>query len=400
MVGATLLTWYLLADRVPPLPPGIERDEYRQTLSELRGQDDKFPTHEAVLCQLGEKAAGAGRWEAALGCFDQIPAHDPRYGHVTFYEKGQILIQLQRLAEAEANLREFLRLEQRAPQMLREYTVVTKQYLSYLLAVELRFEERQQLLTEMIQRGEAQTFEVLAWCFPTLLEWNSPHAAWRVEQAWQSDATNVRLGVALARYRIGQGRLPESREILARCLELSPQDRDAQAALLAYQFEQSAWNEMAPIIAALPPIQDSDPWLLLKMRGHFCEHQLQYPAAIDAYRRALKVDPASAESQLGLARALAATGAKDENQQALAVSQGLARIQNKLGWSVQNPDSVEPLVEIAQICEQIRLPEQSWLVTSVALRKAPDHKELLQLRARLVQKHQERVPRPGPPTGD
>ncbi len=394
-----LLTWYVLADRVPPLPVGIDRDEYRQTLRELRGQGSQVPDHEAVLCQLGEKAAGAGRWEAAFRCFDQIPAQHPRYGHLVVYEKGQILIQQQRLTEAEANLREFLRLEQLAPQMKREYSVVTKQYLSYLLAVELRFEERQQLLSEMIQRGEAQTFEVLAWCFPTLLEWNSPHAAWRVEQAWQIDPAKVRLGVALARYRIGQGRLQESRLILARCLELSPHDLDAKAALFAYHLEQNAWSEMALLIADLPPIQDSEPWLLLKMRGHFHEHQQRYPEAIDCYRRALRVDPASAESQLGLARALAATGAEHENQKALAASQGLARIQNRLGWSVQNPDRIEPLLEIAQICEQINLLQQGWLVTGVALRKAPNHQELLQLKARLVQEHkerehQERVPRP------
>jgi tetratricopeptide (TPR) repeat protein len=262
-----------------------------------------------------------------------------------------------------------------------------------LLAVELRFEERQRLLAEIIQRGEAQTFEVLAWCFPTLLEWNSPHAAWRVEQAWQADAANVRLGVALARYRIGQGRLPESQLILTRCLELSPHDLDVKATLLAYHYEQNAWDEMAPIVADLPALQDSEPWLLLKMRGHFHEHHQRYAEAIDCYRRVLKADPASAESQLGLARALAAAGMRDESQKALAVSHGLARIQNKLGQSVQNPDSIEALEEIAQICEQIGLFQQAWLVASVALVKAPDHKELGQLRARLIHEQEARAHR-------
>ena len=161
---------------------------------------------------------------------------------------------------------------------------------------------------EMIEQHEADLFDTLAGCYPTLMEWYTRTGARRVEDATRADPGNVGLRAVLALYRLGEGRVEEALSLITACRKEAPDDRRVLAAWLAFQYETADWNALARGIAELPPPRDDDPWLLLRLRGQAHLHSREDLAAADCFRCVLARDPANAESHLGLARAALSGG--------------------------------------------------------------------------------------------
>jgi tetratricopeptide (TPR) repeat protein len=365
------------------LPLAVSHHDFDTAKREFEQAYDRPADRLDVFSWLGETAFKTERWDTAVASFEQIPSDTPRYGHIARLFQGRALIKLNRAPAAEKNLREFLRLEEASPELKLEHFAEALLQLQYLMAIELRFEDRRKVLGALLELGFLEHAEVLNYCFPTLHRWNGNVAADALEAFWQQDPQDPWLRAERGRYRQGQGLLDEAREILEECHRDYPQSLNAAAGLLSCLYEDESWEEMATIVDQLPPVEDHHPWLLLRMRGHVYNHQDKFHEAIDCFERALNPNPPDSECWAGLGTAYA--GLKDQKNQlrCAAMSAALARIQNRIGAALDHPDDPEVLLEIAELAEQNSLEAECKWVVRLALHKHPRHEKLLALQRRL-----------------
>ncbi len=349
------------------LPPGVTAVRYARAARAFEIEFGRKPDQADTLRWLGEWAAGERDLPTALACFERISSDHARQGHTARYQQGQVLLNLDRAAAAESQLREFLELERQAPQETAAHRVDARQRLRYLLEVQLRLEERRELLGEMIERNEGDAFDDMTFCFPTLLRWHGENAAAKLNDFLKKDPANLNLRVARARYLTAQGRLDDAQAILEECCAGQPGHLPAWAALLDCLRERNQWAAMAEVVDRLPAAADGEPWLLSRLRGHVANDQKCYSDAIAHFERVLKADPACAECYLGIASACALLNEGKRRSQALRVAIVLARIQNRLGAVEADLTSPEMFVEIAEMCANIDLIAQARIMARRAL---------------------------------
>ncbi|GAB4137431.1 MAG: hypothetical protein Tsb009_04970 [Planctomycetaceae bacterium] len=375
--------WDKWSDSESQATPDPLDQEYEHAKQEFIRVYGRQPNEMDVISWLAEKSLKADKLEKAVQYFARIPTSTPNYGRLARYQQGAALLRLNRAAEAEKNLREFIDLEKTETQVSQAHLIDAIQRLRYLLEVQLRFEERKELIADMVRAGHGDSHDVMFFCFPSLLRWNGPNAIAKLEQFHRNDPQNLKLRIALGRYRTGQGRLEEAETILQKCHQEKPENLFATAALLALYREQGEWDKIAREVAKLPEAAENDPWLLLQMRGHSHNRQGDFRKAVKCFQLALKGDPASAASSLGLGRAYAGLKQTEKQKRALTKADVLARIQNRLGWGQNDPDDVKPFMEIAELCEQIELFEQGYLIARLAHRFSPENEEVTSLMNRL-----------------
>lgn len=343
-------------------PDGVNKDLYEEARVEFFTAYGRLPSRLDALSYAAELAQSRKDYENAVACFQQIPSEDPRYGHLARYQQGFSLLKLNRATEAEPQLRKFLKLESQNQKSTPRHHQDAMQRLRFILEVELRFEERHELLKEMHERKLSEPFEIITYCFPTLLRWNGPQAVAWCEEFWKNDPDDPLLCAALARYRVGQGRFDEAQELL----ESIPADGRTHplvtAAWLYLHSQAGDWNKMDEIVRGLPPPKEGDPWLLLGMRGLLQNRLGRFEEAARCYRLVLEADPANAEACQGLSQAMSGMKQLDERKVLVQKADVLGRIQNRLGW-VENEEGARiPLAEIADLCRQIGLEQQARLV--------------------------------------
>ncbi len=367
----------------PILPPGISQRLYDAGANAFREHYHREPDHFDVLSWLGEALVEEDQIAAAVVCLEGIPPDHPRYGHLARFQQAYHFAKLNRARQSEAKLREFIQLERESPHLTVQHYVSALRLLRFLLEVELRFEERQEVLREVHDLGYAGTFETVAYCFPSILRWNGPTAiAWH-EGFWKQDPDDFRLRVALGRYHTGAGSLDEARSVLEKCCAEQPHSLPAHAAYLAILHEQGDWEIIAAVLDRLPPINQSEPWLLTRMRGHFRNHRGEHAKAVRCFLAAVESDPANAESYLGLAMAYRALGREEEQKEALRRSSVLARMGNRLAWVLFHEDEIEPMIEIANLCVEVGLYDSARHMAKLIQKTDPKHEGGQQLVARL-----------------
>jgi tetratricopeptide (TPR) repeat protein len=374
----------LRAGKSMPAPPeGVSQRQFDLAARAYQQRYRREPDYFDVISWLAESEFALGEREQARRCFELIPSTHPRYGRAARLQQGEAAIHLHRAREAEQNFREFLQLEHEHPQRPPQEALHARQQLRHLLEVQLRFEERHELLREMTAAGEADAFETVAYCFPTLLLWNGRQTVTWLEQFLAQDPDDFALRVAHGRYLTSWGQLPEASAVLEKCCAEKPDDLPAQAALLEYWRAQNDWGAMEAVLEKLPPASDADPWLLSRLRGHFCNHLGQYEAALACFDRVLRTDPSCAECRLGQAQAWAGLERPNDRQRALHAANVLARIQNRLGWVQSGANAAQPLSEIAELCLAIDLVDHARIVMRLLERTSPNHAGLRRLRSRL-----------------
>jgi tetratricopeptide (TPR) repeat protein len=359
--------------RSQPLPPGINRELYNAAADAFEQHYQRKPDHHDVLSWLGETLAEEDRLPAAIVCLEGIPSDHPKYGHLARFQQAYHFANLNRARQSEAKIREFLDLERVSPQLTRRHYVDALRLLRFILETQLRFEERQEIFREIHELDAAETFDTMAYCFPSLLRWNGPEATVWHEKFWKEDPDDFLLRVAAGRYRMGQGELDEARSLLEACCRQRPDSLWAHAAYLDVLREQGGWETIRRVLERLPPPSDREPWLLMRMRGHFHNHFQQYDEAVRCFQTALEADPASAESYQGLGRAYAGLQRMEERKQALEKSSVLARIQNRLGGVLFHDKEVEPMIEVADLSLQIGLKEFAGRIAHLIQKIDPNH---------------------------
>jgi len=365
---------------LPALPQAAYKEASRQFEIAYKRPADRYD----ALSLLGEASFRAGNWPLAIAAFQQIPTSNKLYGIPTRVRQGEALVKLHRAREAEAVFRNVLSL----PEFGRAYTVTAIFQLIYLYGVQLRFEERHALLKQLHELGEAELSDTLLYCFPSQHRWNGSRAVTWFESMLKVDPRNFKLRVALGRYRMGQGELDKSRYVLQKLCVRKPDNLAAQAALLACLHEQSDFDEMQRVMADLPTATATtpatQPWLLLRVKGGFYQHNKQYPQAVACFKQLLQAVPTDSESHLRLGQIYAATGKVKLRDQAFAKANGLARIQNRIGAIGRTSDNAQALLEVVEICRDIGFNDQALLMIQAACKLHPDHQPLQALRQELA----------------
>ena len=377
------------------LPPGISADDYQREARDFRQLQRREPGPADVCFRLGMRHTDSKNWETAAACFAAVPRDDPRYGQPARFMRAQVLLQMDRLVESESLFWSFLDGEARSPSVwvTAEDRVHAKHFLSLILGLELRVEERRALLQSMVEKGEADLFDTLAACYLTLMEWNQPFSVRRIEAALRADPQDTRLRTILAQYRLGQGRTDEAQALVSGCREQAPGDLRVLADWLAVQYELADWDALGDGVAQLGPPKPEDPWLLLRLRGQWLLHEDRYQTAYDCFDCVLAKNPADAESHLGLARACLALNRPKEQEQHLAAARALGRIQHRLGWATAVEPSPVVLAEIAEFSWNIGLRQECRTIVDAGLRAFPQCSELQTLQMKWADESPEVAPK-------
>jgi thioredoxin-like negative regulator of GroEL len=341
---------------IPPLglklPAGVTESEFGQAEQWLR---DNYPgqavTRDAVLLILADQLAKSGKQAQAIECFRSIPTTLPRLGLTARIEQAKLLIELNQAEEAEAVLREFLDAARVAQQLQPEQVLEAFKWLTFILSVEIRQEDRRVVLQEQHEIGLADPLDSKQLFFPNLLILNSPAGRKRIAAFLEKDPDNLKLQVASARYRSLEGKFAEAIEQLEALRAKHSQDLVVAAALAEAYFEAAEAEKLDRLISDLPAVDSAEPWLLTRMRGEHALEQGNWQAALDCFNRVLETDPANAPAQMGSAKALAQLGDDPKHQQALKRSGLLAEIRVNLS-SVQ-ADAQAACLLLAEKCRQI-----------------------------------------------
>lgn len=374
-----LLFAYLIVFREPSFATRIRGtdEEIRYARREIGKLGNAEPDEHDVIMFLAQKAVLDERWDRSEELFALIPTSHKSYGRSARHQQGQVLLRLNRSVEAEEQLREFIRLEQTSPTSKPEHLVDAIQRLRSLLEMQLRFEERRQLIAPLALHSQGDASDVVFYCFPNLLRWNGSSAISQLEAYHKVDPNHLNLRIALGRYRAARGRFDEAEEILDDCLAEAPNHIFVVAAHIELLKELADWDSIQEAIGKLGPASKDDPWHLLRLRGHAANRKNDFEVAIHCFQLALQSDPANSESYSGLARSYYGLNCLPEQKNAAHRAQVLTRIQNRLGWTQSSPDDVSPLLEIVDLCLEIELHEQAYVIARLANRLAPNNAEVV-----------------------
>ena len=376
-VAALWFGWPGSRRTTPTLPADITAEEYAQGREAFELRYGRAADEFDVLSWLGEWNLSKKRLPKAVACFDAIPSSHPKYGRMARYLQGQALLNLHRATEAELQFVDLIKLEESSPQLEPGMLIDARQRLRHILEVELRFEERHQLLQGVVDRDEADSFEAVSFCFLSLLRWNGPDTVKWLEEFHAADPTSPWLNIALGRYRTGQGRLEEARQILEGVVHEHPSNRRALAALIACLREADALEEVTRRMEGLPPQSADDPWLLLLQRGADALQNGRPLAAVAAYEQLLQQDRTCTEAWQGLAQASRLLDDQPRRKRAIEMTTMLGRIQNHLGKAIQNASDPNSFLDIADLCAEISFNREGWILTQCARKLAPSNPRVL-----------------------
>jgi tetratricopeptide (TPR) repeat protein len=343
--------WYRsLSD---PLPAGISESDYRRAERTFRALHGTDPEPVDTIMTLAELALAEDRRDLALRCFAEIPSEHPQYGAPARLQEGQLLAEIGRAVEAEARLREYLQLTDNNAGLHRTHRIAARQWLRYLLSVQLRFEERKALLEEGHLRNECNIKGSNLLFFPHLVIWNTSNASEPLRQYLDQDPDNLVFRIAHARYLTWEGRQEEARRLLMEIVQRYPQDLRAQAALLECLYRSAQEEKMAGVLRSVPDYVTGEPWLLTRMRGEAAAIAGRWKVAVRYYELVLEADPTNPQCTMGLARAYGALERTDHQEAMLQRSVALADIRSYLARVEQySPHEVR---ELAGKCEDLGL---------------------------------------------
>lgn len=356
--------WYVV--RGASLPEGVSPADYGAAVRRFGDLYGRPPSRIEVFSLLGELAVGDGRLATAVACFREIPSKTPRYGLSARLQEGQVLVRLNQAREAEQNFREFLALSQGNPSVREDHVVVARNWLDYILSVELRFEERKLLLAEVHACGQADVFDSKQYYFPNLLIWHSSAGRHRLMEFLKEAPEDPQLRLAHGRYLTAEGKLDEAQALLENLCREHPGDLRCTAALLECHYERNDWKRLAEVAKTLPDDERVEPWLLTRMRGELALHQGNWKAAAAHFESVLEVDPANPGSHMGLARSYAELQRPEDSEEIRRRSLILAKIRVSLVNVKENDD--EPALELAAACAEIGLREAAETFRQHALR--------------------------------
>ncbi|MFO0939879.1 MAG: hypothetical protein U0930_03855 [Pirellulales bacterium] len=336
------------------LPSGVSLEQFNDSASWFKTNYPEQPvTREAILLVLAERATKQSKPEVAVECYDAISTTTPKLGLVARLEQGKLLVALNQADQAEAALRAYLEAARVASELQPQQVQDAFKWLTYILSVEIRQEDRKQILMEQHQISLADPLDSKQLFFPNLLILNSPAGKKKIAAFLESDPKNLRLRIANARYRTLEGSYDEAIKLLAPLHQEYPNDLTVAAALSEAYFENADSASLKSLLAALPARSDREPWLLTRMRGESALENKQWQVALECFEQVLKNDATNATAQMGIAKSWAGLGEESKRQVALQRSAIIAEIRVNLS-SVQ-PNAENACYDLAEKCAKLGL---------------------------------------------
>lgn len=315
----------------PTLPPQITREQYDRAAADWIGLFRTRPSHDDTLMLLAETSLKRRQLPVAVACFSAIDSSHPRYGKSARLQEAQILLKLNQAAAAEQSFKTFLSLAAASPNDTdSEQLSTARHWLAWLMAVQLRFEDRVEWLDQLLNAGQADVYDAKQRFFPTLLIWASSLGSSRLREFAAIDSENPALLIAAARYETAEGRPEVASAALRKVRQSDPDNLHALAALLEATFEMNLLEEFIALNKTAPAFSPTEPWLLTQMRAEAAIHLQRWTDAESLFRAALAHDPANPACHMGLAASLAGQGRAAEREAIQKKSQVLARIRVQL----------------------------------------------------------------------
>ena len=335
----------------PQLPPGVSATDFEKAAVDFHRDFGRKGDRFDVLMTLAKITADNKDYETAIACYQQIPTEHLQYGPSARYEEAQVFAQTDQVQRAEHSFHEFLKLLERGIRLPDRQVVLSRRWLSLILAVELRTEDRRIVLQQLMEDHQADIHDVKQYYFPTLLVWQSAFGSGRVRDFLKLDPSNRHLRNADARYLIGEGRLQEAHEQLTKLHQEDPQDLRTQSYLLECVHEMNQWDAFSAVYADVPHFQENEPWLLTQMRGEWALHQNDWIEAERLFRYLLQIDPPNAVCHMGLARAFAGQGRAAEREAILQRSLLIAKV--RVGLAAVTNDDAKTARSVADLSRQL-----------------------------------------------
>lgn len=336
------------------LPVGVNPEDYFQAENWIKGNFPNQPiTQEAVMLVLAERAAKQSKPELAILCYQKIASATPKLGLVARLEQAKLLVEMNRADQAESVLREYMAAARVAAELQPQQVQEAFKWLTYILSVEIRQEDRKQVLSEQHEIALADPLDSKQLFFPNLLILNSPAGKKKLASFLEADPKNVQLRIANARYRTLEGSYDQALALLDPLRQEYPENLFVAAAMAEVLFENADSSGLSKLISALPSRSDSEPWLLTRMRGESALEAKRWQEALESFEQVLKNDPTNAPAQMGVAKAWAGLGDESKRQVALQRSGIIAEIRVNLS-SVQ-PNAENACYDLAEKCSKLGL---------------------------------------------
>lgn len=369
IVGGISILWYATAqpklevgDKTRPQSGGTDDEN---SLSDMLSKEDSSqaiawlqekyginnPSDVEIVLAAGGIAVAAEEYEKASRYFEQIKTEVPRFGMTARLEQGLALLKLNFATPAEQNLKKFLDAARASENPDPAQVLDGFKWLTYLLSVQIRQEERKLLLQEQHDISLADPLDSKQLYFPNLLILNSPAGRTRLAKLIENEPTNLSLLVASARYQTLAGEFDSAIDSLEKLRRTRLEDLTVAAALAEAFVESDRLEDAGRLIDSIPPYHAMEPWLLTRMRGELALHRELWNDALKYFGTVLEVDPANAPAQMGIAMAYEKLGDKDNHEEALRRSSILAKIRVNLG-SVQS-DAEAACLDLATQCRAI-----------------------------------------------
>ncbi|MCA9079546.1 MAG: tetratricopeptide repeat protein [Planctomycetaceae bacterium] len=359
------------------IPEGVSVDAFVQATNEFSQQYGRSPDRMDVFSWLAESSIAKQDWQVAMACLQEIPDAHPQYGWIARFQQADVHLEFHQGEAALEQYRRFLELAPDDPR-LTGYRVHAEEGIVYILGILLQFEERQPMLQTLVSQQLSDPFHTMLYCFPTVFRWNGPAAVETLDRWLEQSPNSLALRAAKAKYLASLGEVDQALALARAMLDEAP---EAPAVLDAamYVFEQAGDLESLERLATSPVVRRGGSWSAPIYRGQIALRKRDFTLAIAEFRVALELDGASAAAWTGLAQAARLTGDKQLADDATIKVQTLARIQNRLGWSGQEPDNPDPLVEIGELCRTAGLLDQARVIAQVAVRVNDKHAGAQQL---------------------
>lgn len=347
LLGVAVVGWW--PDE--PLPEGVTRDQFEMAQRRFAQLQGRQPARTDTLMLLAESFAAEGEYLTATRCYREIADDHPLYGAPARFQEAEAFLRLDLVDAGEASFRRFLALQSAAGDARLEQTLKAYEWLTYLMSVQLRFEERQQLLKDQQQLAPLNLEDANLFYFPTLLIWNTP-AGWEALRKFAAaDPDSLTLRIAAARYLTVNGQVDEAFETLVDLHSRHPADDRCRAALLECCFERGNWSDFSRYVRELSPAKPTEPWLLTLMRGHFAIHEQRWRDAQRHFQQLLKSDPANVTATIGLGKACLNLGDSAGQEQAARNSLLLGAIRVALARAVTG--DIDAIRKVAAMSEEL-----------------------------------------------
>lgn len=341
------------------MPTGVSESDYGEADAEFRRHFNRAGDKFDVLMTLAEIATKKKDFGKAISCYQRIPAEHVLYGPSSRYELAKLFAQTDQVQRAEDSFVEFLKLSESGIRLNESQVVHVRRWLSLILSVELRPEERRKVLQALVEDDQADVHDAKQYYFESLLKWQSAFGSGRIRDFLKLDPMNRHLRNAEARYLTGQGHLEEAWKRLTRLHFEDPGDLRTVAFLLECAYEMNDWSAFSTVLSEASEFREDEPWLLTQSRGQWALHQKEWPEAEKYFRHILEIDPPNATCLMGLTRALAGQGKTAESETLMQRSLLIAKL--RVSLAAVSSDNPKAARDIANLSRQLGMEDAATI---------------------------------------